>query len=101
MRLNSASEMPAFFASSFDICLSPLKSIFLKLYFLTTIGFTTSGDGIVPCEKPVIGNKHIKTVAILLNFIFESLKGKKLHQNKQGLEFQLKLILIFFKIIEI
>jgi preprotein translocase subunit SecY len=36
IRLNSASEMPAFFASSLDICLSPLKSIFLKLYFLTT-----------------------------------------------------------------
>jgi hypothetical protein len=43
--------MPAFFASSFDICLSPLKSIFLKLYFLTAVGFTTSGDGVVPCEK--------------------------------------------------
>ena len=61
--------MPAFFASSFDICLSPLKSIFLKLYFLTTVGFTTSGDGVVACEKTVIGNKHTKTVAILLNFI--------------------------------
>ena len=46
IRLNSASEMPAFFASSFDICLSPLKSMFLKLYFLTTAGFAPSGAGV-------------------------------------------------------
>lgn len=70
IRLNSASEMPAFFASSFDICLSPLKSIFLKLYFLTTVGFAPSGAGVVTCEKTVIGNKQAMTVAILINFFF-------------------------------
>ena len=61
--------MPAFFASSLDICLSPLKSIFLKLYCLTTVGFAASGAGVVICEKTVIGNKQAKTVAIFLNFI--------------------------------
>jgi preprotein translocase subunit SecY len=52
IRLNSASEIPAFFASSLDICLSPLKSIFLKLYFLTTIGFAACAAGGAACESP-------------------------------------------------
>jgi len=64
--------MPAFFASSLDICLSPLKSILLKLYFLTTVGFAPSGAWVVTCEKTVIGNKKAKTVAILINFFFYS-----------------------------
>lgn len=59
IRLNSASEMPAFFASSFDICLSPLKSIFLKLYFLTTVGFAPSGAGVVALAFPRFGRQLI------------------------------------------
>jgi hypothetical protein len=60
IRLNSASEMPAFFASSLDICLSPLKSILLKLYFLTTVGFAPSGAGVVTCEKLLLVIKRLR-----------------------------------------
>jgi len=52
--------MPAFFASSLDICLSPLKSILLKLYFLTTVGFAPSGAGVVTCEKLLLVIKRLR-----------------------------------------
>ena len=29
------------------------------------------GDGVIACEKTVIGNKHSKVIAILLNFILK------------------------------